>query len=283
MKVFTQKLKFVIPLLILVLGISFLFLFEFYIKDRVNTKAVIVASRDIPFKKQITKDDLTVKLINKDYLIKDTFRPDQMEYLIGTYASIEIKAGTQMYPALVDEYDLVPNESKGEFIAPIPEEWLFAVPGTLKRSYIADIYVVGNDEQLIMERLIRDSQEYSENNSKNVPEEENTSEATQNNDRRSYTSNKTDSYIRAKYKPILKNVRIAHVRDGSNQEITKNPESNDPYSATSTISTIEIIATDESLSTIRQYVDRGYKLYITYDYERSENDEMESEKGVDKK
>lgn len=278
-KGFKQKLKFIVPLLILVLGVSFIFVFEFYIKDKVNTEPVIVASRDIPFKKQITEDDLTVKHIHKDYLISETFRPDEMEYLIGTYASIGIKAGTQMYPELVDEYDLVPDESKGEFIAPLPTQWLFAVPGTLKRSYVADIYVVGSSDQLLLEQLINDSYEYEGNETvKNESEQESVEDTKTINEQ---SQQEISSFLKQNYDPILKDVRIAHVRDGANQEITKNPESSDPNSATANISSLEIIATNETLATIRQYVDQGYKLYITYDYERGNDNGMDNGKGVE--
>lgn len=266
-KAFLQRFKFIVPILILVLGISFVFVFEFYVKDKVNTVPVVVANRDIPFKKQITREDLTIKQVNKDYLISETFRPDELESLIGTYASIEIKAGTQMYPQLVDEYDLVPNEELGEFIAPIPSEWLFAVPGTLKRSYIADFYVIGNND-VIIDEMINELEQQQNSQTENDE---------QNNETPIQEQENITSYVKSSYEPILKDVRVAHVRDGSNQEITKKPESNDPNSATSNISSIEIIATNETLATIREYIDKGFKLYITYDYERSDKTDSNQE------
>lgn len=268
-KAFLQRFKFIVPILILVLGISFVFVFEFYVKDKVNTVPVVVANRDIPFKKQITREDLTIKQVNKDYLISETFRPDELESLIGTYASIEIKAGTQMYPQLVDEYDLVPNEELGEFIAPIPSEWLFAVPGTLKRSYIADFYVIGNND-VIIDEMINELEQQQNSQTEGENDE-------QNNETPIQEQENITSYVKSSYEPILKDVRVAHVRDGSNQEITKNPESNDPNSATSNISSIEIIATNETLAAIREYIDKGFKLYITYDYERSDKTDSNQE------
>jgi hypothetical protein len=272
---FLEKLKFLIPILILVAGGVFLYLWEFHIKNNINTVEVVVAKHNIKFKDKITKNDLVVKHILRDSLVEDSYRPDEMENIIGTYASITINEGTQIYPNLIDNYDLIPNEKKGEFIAPIPDEWLFAVPGSLRRSYVADIYVVGDSDQALIESLIRDSMEHDDSNTKN---KENTSyEGT---DEKLNTDDATDEVIKEKYMPILQNIRVASVKDGSNKEVTKAEGSNSPQSATGTISEIEIIATDEILQKIREKVELGYKLYIVYKFERSsETEKQENHEG----
>lgn len=270
---FVERLKFLVPILILVLGIGFVFAFEFYIKDKVNTVDVVVANKNIDFKEKITTDDIEIKSVKKDDQIEESFRPDELESIINTFASIEIKKGTQLYPELIDAYDLIPNEDEGEFIAPIPNTWLFAVPGSLRRSYVADVYVVGNKEQALLESLIKDSEdvnvdETENENNKNENDEQEELEENEEDDSPLNTDEEIDQVVKEMYKPILTNVRVASVKDGGNQEVTQQPESNNPDSATGNISTLEIIADDEMLSELREYTDRGFQLYIVYKYER---------------
>ncbi|MCE0555321.1 hypothetical protein LQK80_37380 [Bacillus thuringiensis] len=62
----------------------------------------------------------------------------------------------------MDTYNLIPNEEKGEFIAPIPDSWLFAVPGSLRKTYIADFYLVPDKDQAVIRSLVQDSKEMKE-------------------------------------------------------------------------------------------------------------------------
>lgn len=208
-------LKFLLPLLLLIGGISFIFIFEFYLKDKVNTVPVLIASADIQFKETLTAENLSItnvrrsEVVNGAYLKIDELRLTEM---FGKLAAIDIQRGTQIYPALIDHFNLLPNEAEGEFIAPIPDQWIFAVPGSLRRSYFADFHAISDQSR--------------------------------------------------KIGPILTDVRVVYTKDSSNREVQNLQESE--YDATANISNVEIIATAEMLSTLSEYVDRGYKLYITY-------------------
>ena len=147
----TGKLKRVLgflgPIVLLLLGVTFLVVWELYLKENINRETVVVAKDTIEFKDKITADDLELKNVNIDNVVSGGYKESDIDSIVNGYASIEIKKGTQLYPELVDYYDIIPDESKGEFIAPLPDAWLFAVPGSLRRTYVADIYAVGTDDQ----------------------------------------------------------------------------------------------------------------------------------------
>jgi hypothetical protein len=208
-------LKFLLPLVLLTGGISFIFIFEFYLKDKVNTIPVLIASENIQFKEMLTSENLTIRNVRRSQAVNGAYlRMDEkkLSEMFGKLAAIDIQKGTQIYPALIDHFNLVPNEIEGEFIAPIPNQWIFAVPGSLRRSYYADFYVISEGSR--------------------------------------------------KIGPILTDVRVVYTKDSSNREV-RNLQDN-RYDATANISEVEIIASAEMLSTLSEYIEQGYKLYITY-------------------
>ena len=148
-----------LALLLIAGGIGFVFYFEFYLKDQIDTETVVKAANRIEFKQQITREDLVIEQVRRGSKVENALSANYAESLIGKYASITIEKGTQVYPELIDTYDLVPDESKGEFIAPIPNDWIFAVPGSLRSSYVADIYVIADKDQTQVRQLIRDAEE----------------------------------------------------------------------------------------------------------------------------
>lgn len=272
-----ERFKFIIPIFMLLIGVAFIFVWEFYIKDKVNNVEVVLASNDIGFKDKITRDDLVIENVKRDRVVEGSFRPDEMDYILEKFASIEIKKGTQIYPELIDSYNLVPDETKGEFIAPIPDEWIFAVAGSLRRAYIADFYLVGGDEQAMLESLIEDSKEY-EGQVSQSEDEVNDEESSDNDEENEESSNetivvtdeKTEEIMKQQYEPLLSNIRISSVKDSGNSEVRQSQEN--PESATGNVSNIEIIATQEVLKTLQEKMNQGYQLYIVHKFEMSVDD-----------
>lgn len=233
-------------LIIPVIGIAFVIGFEFYFKDNFNSKEVLVANADIDFKKVISEEDLAIAKVKKDYVVEGAFTPDEVESLVNQSAGIEIKAGTQIYPELIDAYNLIPDTSKGEFIAPVPDAWLFAVPGSLRRTYVADFYAIPDSDQAILQSIASSDRD----------EDEEVLEG----------SEEIEEYVIGSSKPILTDVVVASVKDGSNREVTESEENEN--AATGVISNMEIIATDDSLNTLREVTEQGYKIYVVYKYDR---------------
>lgn len=245
-----RKLKVLLPVSMMVLGISTVGSYELVFKDKINTTDVIVAKQDIKFKSEITKDDIQVVSIRKDIAVHDALKPEDVELVLNKHASIDIKKGTQIYSKLVDTYNLIPNEQKGEFIAPIPDSWLFAVPGSLRKTYIADFYLVPDKDQAVIRSLVQDSKENEGKKDKEPLE----------------TDENSDVEVMRLAKPILQNVRVASVKDNGNKEVTETQE--DQQNATGSVSNIEVIADQKMLNKLKDYTSQGYKIYVVYKFGR---------------
>lgn len=260
---------FLIGILFLGLGGGILYFFEVYVKDHVDTQEVLMAKDNISFKQLITKDDLVVKNVKKDNLVGDVYSPSDVNLVLNKYAAIDINKGTQIYPSLIDSYDLIPNESKGEFIAPIPTNWLFAVPGSLRKTFVADFYVIKDEEQAMLQALLNDEKDHSDTHKNGIDEEK------KNENKKPIENNEElDQAIVSENEPILKDVRVSSVKDKSNREVT---ESKEETTATGVVSNLEIIADKEMLDTITEYTQKGNKIYVVYKYERNNGMKKESE------
>lgn len=238
-------------LLILVGGVASIFVYDFYINPKVNTVPVVVASSDIGFKESLNEDSLEIVNVKKDHVVDGALEAHELSSLKGKMAAININQGTQIYQSLIDTYNLIPDESKGEFIAPVPNEWLFAVPGSLRSSYIADFYAVPDEDQQMLKQVI-DEQQSTESDDGPLKVEEGKSANVE-----KLISNG----------PILKDVRVASVKDSSNSEVGNLEGGNDGRTS-GVISNIEIIADNKMLEKIRKHTQQGYKIYVVYKYER---------------
>lgn len=266
-EIMKKFIKIMVPVLYLVIGAGGLISFELYFKDKINTEEVVVAKKDIHFKDKITNENIEIVSIKKDNAVKGVITPANVSSILNKNASINIRKGTQIYSDLVDQYDLIPNEKKGEFVAPIPKEWLFAVPGSLRRTYIADFYAIPDNQQAVIRSMAQqnDSGNNSKNNSNN---NSNNSQGSINQTSNStiVSNNSIDSYVMNFSTPILKNIRVASVKDDSNKEVTESKDNQD--SATGSVSSLEIIGNDRIIEILKKYTQQGYKIYVVYKFDR---------------
>jgi hypothetical protein len=251
----------IVPVFFLIFAVGLLVAYDFYLEPKINTETVLVANNDIEFKKVIERSDVVEMKIRKEHIVKGSFKPYESELVVGKNASINIKKGTQFYADLIDTYDLIPNEKEGEFIAPIPTDWLYAVPGSLRKTYIADFYAFPDSTLSIINELAKEAD-------KNMEKKEKTTDKTKEN---VIDTNETlDQFVSENNKPILEGIRVSSVKDGANKEVKETTEDKD--TATGVISEIEIIADEEILATMREYTAKGYKLFVVYKFERTEKE-----------
>lgn len=261
------KLALVATLFIL-LGGGTVYTFEFHLADKIDTTKVIVAKKDIGFKEPITKDHIAIKAIKRDNVVKDAYKPEDINLVLEKFASVEIKKGTQLYPALIDTYDLVPDVEKGEFIAPIPSEWIYAVPGSLRRTYIADIYAIPDEEQKLLRSLAKDSEQHSHDSEEQTENNESESQ-----DKPLETTKTLEDLVQNDREPVLTNVRVSAVKDGSNREV----EEVEGKQVAGKITNVEIIANQDMLNTLKDHAEEGYKFLIVYRFDmKPEGEENES-------
>lgn len=239
-------LNIIIAVVFLSFGIGFVLVNEFYIKEKVDTVEVVVAKETIDFKKPITEENIEIINVRRGNEIENAVSVSQYRSLIGKYASIKIEKGTQIYTDLIDTYNLVPDTTKGEFVAPIPKEWLFAVPGSLRRTYVADVYAIGDKDRAVVQAL--------------------TNDAADNADSKGKKNDPIATDITPNSEPILTNVRVASVKDSGNKEVRESEETSE---ATGSVAALEVIATEEMLDTVKKAMNDGYKLYVVYKFERA--------------
>ncbi|MBA2176826.1 SAF domain-containing protein [Halobacillus locisalis] len=260
--------RWAIPFLLMVGGIGFMLAYDFYLQPMLNTEEVIVLNKNIAFADEITSSDLSIQKVNKDHVVEGALRRDQLDLVLNKRASIDLASGTQINKSLIDSYNLVPDTNKGEFIAPIPESWLFAVPGTLRKAFVADFYAISDGEAVDIEQLIKDSEELG---GKASSEEGNEKE----NESLIKDTEEVSNAVEKTQDPILENVRVASVRDRSNSEVITTDDQTE--SGSGSIAELEIVADEEKLETIQRYVDKGYKLYVVYQFNMEDTQDEEGE------
>lgn len=235
-------LNVVLSVLFVAAGVGFVFFFEFYVSEKIDTVEVVVAKETIDFKTVITEENIQIANVKRGHEVENAIPITAYEGLIGKHASIKIEKGTQIYTDLIDTYNLVPDTSKGEFVAPIPKEWLFAVPGSLRRTYVADVYAISDSEQKMKAQLEKAAAEQGDIKESDIQE------------------------IAPGTEPILESIRVSSVKDSGNKEVRESAETSE---ATGQVAALEIIATDEMLKTLTDNLNDGYKLYVVYKFERS--------------
>lgn len=131
------------PLLLLILGTSILLVYELYIKEHYNSVQVVVAKDTIEYKEKVEVGHLQEIRVPREQKIGTAYQSiaDVMAYG-DLHAAIKVEQGTQLYPGVFQQYHLIPSIAQGEFVAPIPRDWLFAVPGSLRRGYVVDFYAI---------------------------------------------------------------------------------------------------------------------------------------------
>lgn len=250
MRVLKRIMKVLVPVSVLVLGLGVVVYYETSLRYKIDTVPVVVAKEDVNFKDKITSEDLEIKNIRAQDVVSDSYKEADVNLVLDKFAGVDISQGTQIYPSLIDTYNLIPDESKGEFIAPIPNDWLFAVPGSLRKTFVADFYAVPDEDQKVVQSLIEQSEENEEKNEEDEPLE---------------TNENADKAVTGGMKPILENVRVSSVKDSSNSEVTKSEEGENI--ATGVISNIEIISDQAMLDQMTEAVEKGYLIYVVYKYE----------------
>jgi hypothetical protein len=226
---------------------GFIFVYDSYIKDRIDSTEVVVvkAGEEILKSEQITEDKLTIERRPKEALISDVVLAKDMNRIIGEDAQQDIIGNSMISSKMIDSDHLVPDAKKGESIRPITKNMIFAQPGSLRRKDVIDIYLVKPDGTTNLQQ--------------NGPSKVNSSEVTKTED----TNNKTTNT-----RPFLKGVKVVYVKDSGNKEVVSSADGNTldkRLNATSTISDLEVILNEDDFTKLMDEVlGNGSKILINY-------------------
>lgn len=233
---------------------GFIFVYDFYIKDRIDSAEVVVvkAGEEILKSENITKNKLVIERRPKEALIDDVVLAQDMEQIVGQDSSVNIVGNSMISTKMIDFEQLIPDETKGEAIRPITKEMIYAQPGSLRRKDSIDIYLINQDGTTNL-------------TTNGAPEV--TSETKAETDSKEADS-KEEAVVSVNTKPFLKDVRVVYVKDSGNKEVVSATEGNKGdkrLDATSTISDLEVILNEEDFTKLMgEVLGKGARLYITY-------------------
>lgn len=239
--------------------IGFIWLYDFYIKDRIDSEEVVVvkAGEQILRSEQITEEKIVIERRAKESLIEDVVLAKDLKKIIGRDSKQDIVGNSMISTKMVDFDDIVPNTSKGEAIRPITKDMIYAQPGSLRRKDVIDLYLVTNDGK---------KSNISPNVATNTPSTTGRDKTHANNQSSNVPVLPNAQNIDTK--PFLEDVKVVYVKDSGNKEVVSAAEGNNQdkrLNATSTISDIEVILNEEDFAKLMDEVlGKGSKLYITY-------------------
>lgn len=224
--------------------IGFIPTYDYFIKDKIDSVEVVVVKPGEQIEKNevLSDNKLMIERRRKQDLVGGVVYADDMNTVIGKEASQVIVGNAMLSSEMVDFDELVPNEEQGEAIRPIPADWIYAIPGSLRRKDGIDIYLVSKEYYM-------DSTISSGSNT--------------------VSSSSSQPNVSDLKEPILKNVKVVYAKDSSNREVTNDQETNkdsaERLNATGIITDLEILLNEEDFQKLmKEVVENEKKLYITY-------------------
>ncbi len=197
---------------------------ELYFDDRVNTVPVLVAARHIPQGTPVTPQDVVQVRARLDTVPSGVIWDPRA--LTGRSARLNIPKGMVLADSLLDDTAVVAQP--GQEYVPVPGQWIYAVPGSLRRKDIVSIYAVptSGTGAPVPGPVPVAQQVYG--------------------------------------RPLLQDVAVAHVKDSSNREVRPVDQALPREDATGSIAQVELVLTDDQYSLLRQKALEGNKFIITY-------------------
>jgi len=213
---------------------------ELYFDDRVNTVPVLVAARHIPKGSALNPQDVSQVRARLETVPSGTVW--DLRALAGKAAAINIPKGMILADSLVDDARIVLKT--GQIYAPVPGQWIFAVPGSLRQKDIVNIYAIPSKttETRSIPGLT------NQNRDANIANIE--------------LETGVRDYVYGN--PILEGVAVAHVKDSSNREVKPVDQARQRDDATGTISQVELVLTNDQYQLLQRKALEGSKFIFTY-------------------
>lgn len=301
-------------LLLSILVIGFIIIWDTVIKEEIDSVDVVIVRPGtvISEKEIITAEKLMIEKRNKSTIIEGTVYAPDIDSVVGYEAKQDIYGNTIMSTRDVEYEKFAPNAEKGESIRPIPGEWIYAAPSTIRRKDYIDFYLfrpfkegavyeqsiafqgLSPEQQIqlkkISERIKEENEKYKEEREKIAEdkgievEQESKSESTTTTKGNKLLNTHQDTLRKLIMNelniteeewvtltesgdiPLLVDIPIIYVKDGTGNEIQNGEKSSneDRLTTTGQITNLEVILNEDQYRSIKKYMELGYKLYITY-------------------
>jgi hypothetical protein len=317
--------KITIAIMLSVLTIVFIIVWDTVIKERIDSVKVVVVRPGVVIEEHevISKDKLLLENRKKNSLIEGAVY--KMEEVVGFEANQQLYGNSILSKRQLDVDSLSADPKKGEAIRPIPNEWIYASPSTIRRKDRIDFYLfkpeaddknqneqndqsvqyqgLSPEQKVKLEELNKQNEQENEkyekerNNiaaAKDIEIEENSnsiedSETKSAKEEPTIKGEKLDSSIQEKRRkqimkalklkenewdglvekgdiPLLVDIPIIYAKDGSGNEIQNGENSTEEKRLNSTgmVQDLEVLLNEDEYRLIKKYMEKGYKLYITY-------------------
>ena len=142
------KTKLILGILSAFTCIGFIIVWDLVIKENIESTEVVVVKPGVIIQKYdvIQSKDLLIEKRNRATTIEGYLKSNEIESILGKQAAQTMVGNQIISKRYIDLEDFVPNPEKGEAIRPIPNQWIYALPATLRRKDTIDIYLVANVE-----------------------------------------------------------------------------------------------------------------------------------------
>jgi hypothetical protein len=325
--------------------IGFIVAWDTVIKENIDSEEVVIVKpgMEIGPHEPITEDKIMVEKRDRSTLVEGAVRSSELSEIIGYETKSTLIGNEIITKREIDFERLVPDPQKGEAVRPIPNEWIYAKPSTLRRKDLIDIYLfpseklkdgsavtsnppsvngsaqnpkgttpsnaVANDVILynglspeqkarlkeIMEEHEKEQQQYAaeRNEIAAMKKVEEPKEAPVNQkvmgqkEERILDQDKVRTRIMQELGmgqqewaqlvqqgdiPILVDIPVLYAKDNAGNEITdqapdekKSPSENEKrLYASGTITNLEVLMDEDEYRLLKDYIEKGYLLYITY-------------------
>ncbi|UAL49744.1 hypothetical protein K7887_22520 (plasmid) [Sutcliffiella horikoshii] len=280
--------------------IGFIVIWDVKIKDEIDSVEVVVVRPGVEIlpNEPLSRDKLLVEKRRRTSIVEGTVLPNELENVLGTFAKHHLVGNSLLSKRSLDFEGLQPNPYLGEAIRPIPNDWIYAKPSTLRRNDKISLYLFAPPEKIsgqssdmtglspqqieklkeLEEKQKEESAEFQEEreniaaeNKVELPESEDAEQRKRNallteQEKDDLSDEQVFSYIEAGEIPILVDIPIIYAKDGSGNEVLngENSSQEQRLTSTGTISDLELILTEDEYRFLKEYIDQGYKLYITY-------------------
>jgi hypothetical protein len=144
------SVKIFIGLSLFIFTIAFIVIWDTMIKDRIDSVEVLVVRPGVVIEKNevITEDKIAIEKRNRSTLIEGVVYPEELGSIIGYEAKQALYGNSIFSFRYIDENTLTPDAAKGEAVRPIPNEWIYASPSTLRRKDYIDLYLFSPEDMM---------------------------------------------------------------------------------------------------------------------------------------
>lgn len=223
----------IFAVLLILISITTAAAWEFYFDDRINTVSVLQATLSLPRGHKVTPSDFAPLRVKVNAVPEGAVT--NIDLIKNCETLIPVSKGMIMVKDFFDKAEIAPDNN--QMITPVPDQWIYSLPGSLRRKDIVSLYEYPAGNQL-------SSHGYNEYPLvvKRLPQ--------------------TASILSGE--PILKNIVVAFAKDSANQEVKPSDEKRQRIDATGNISKLELILTAEQFKLLETKALNGYKFIFTY-------------------